>query len=95
MITAPKARYGKPVHITVTGRLKPASGNERVTVSYRAPGSTRWRSQTVTASANGSFTSSWNLAKGANQFVAQWQGDFASHGDGSKVLTVAVGKKGK
>jgi photosystem II stability/assembly factor-like uncharacterized protein len=91
-IAAPKSRYGKPAHIVVTGKLKPASGNERVTVSYRKPGSTRWRSQTVTASANGTFTSSWNLAKGDNVFVAQWQGDFRSHGDGSKVLSVTVGK---
>ncbi|HMJ35717.1 MAG TPA: YCF48-related protein [Baekduia sp.] len=91
-ITAPKTRYTKPAHIVVTGKLKPASGNERVTVAYRKPGSTSWRTQTVTVSANGSFTSSWNLARGANVFVAQWQGDFRSHGDGSKVLTVTVGK---
>jgi hypothetical protein len=91
-IAAPKARYPKPAHIVVTGRLKPASGNERITVSYRRPGSTRWQSQTVTASANGSYTSSWNLAKGANLFVAQWQGNFRSRGDGSQVLTVTVGK---
>ncbi|WP_187369267.1 WD40/YVTN/BNR-like repeat-containing protein [Baekduia soli] len=91
-ITAPKARYTKPAHIVVTGKLKPAQGNERVTVSWRRPGSTRWHAQTVTVSANGSFTSSWNLAKGTNLFVAQWQGDFRSHGDGSKVLTVKVGK---
>jgi photosystem II stability/assembly factor-like uncharacterized protein len=91
-ITAPKTKYKKATHIVVTGKLKPASGNERVTVAYRRPGSTSWRTQTVTVSANGSFTSSWNLAKGANVFVAQWQGDFRSHGDGSKVLTVTVGK---
>jgi hypothetical protein len=94
-ISAPKARYGKPTHITVTGHLKPASGNERVTVSRRRAGSTRWEAQTVTVSANGSFTTSWGLTKGVNQFVAQWQGDFASHGDGSTVLTVTVAKKGK
>jgi photosystem II stability/assembly factor-like uncharacterized protein len=94
-IAAPKTKYAKPAHIVVTGKLKPASGNERVTVSYRRPGSSSWRSQTVTVSANGSFTSSWNLAKGANVFVAQWQGDFRSHGDGSKVLTVTVGKTTK
>jgi photosystem II stability/assembly factor-like uncharacterized protein len=93
-IRAPRTAYAKPAHIVVTGRLSPASGNERITVSYRRPGSTRWTSQTVTASANGAFTSSWNLARGANQFVAQWQGNFRSHGDGSKVLTVTV-KKGK
>jgi photosystem II stability/assembly factor-like uncharacterized protein len=91
-ITAPKTRYAKRTHIVVTGKLKPASGNERVTVAYRQPGSTSWRTQTVTVSANGSFTSSWNLARGAKQFVAQWQGDFRSHGDGSRVLTVTVGK---
>lgn len=94
-ITAPKARYAKPAHIVVTGALKPASGNERITVAYRAPGATAWRTQTVTASANGTFTSSWNLAKGDNTFVAQWQGNFRSHGDGSKVLVVHVGKAAK
>jgi photosystem II stability/assembly factor-like uncharacterized protein len=94
-ITAPKTRYAKATHITVTGKLKPASGNERITVAYRRPGSTRWTTQTVNASANGSYTTSWNLAKGANQFVAQWQGNFRAHGDGSKVLTVTVGKAKK
>jgi photosystem II stability/assembly factor-like uncharacterized protein len=93
-ITAPKKTYSKPTHIVVTGKLKPASGNERITVASRLPGSTRWSTQTVTASANGTFTSSWNLARGANQFVAQWQGNFRAHGDGSPVLTVTV-KKGK
>jgi hypothetical protein len=92
-ITTPKTKLTKAAHIVVTGKLKPASGNERVTVGYRRPGSSVWRSQTVTVSANGSFTSSWNVAKGDNLFVAQWQGDFRSHGDGSKVLTVSVGKK--
>jgi photosystem II stability/assembly factor-like uncharacterized protein len=94
-IAAPKTRYPKAAHIVVTGKLKPASGNERVTVSYRRPGSTRWTTQTVNASANGSYTTSWNLAKGANQFVAQWQGNFRAHGDGSTVLTVTVGKAKK
>ncbi|HEY4096367.1 MAG TPA: hypothetical protein VGM33_12675, partial [Baekduia sp.] len=91
-IAAPKARYPKAAHIVVTGKLKPASGNERITVSYRRPGSTRWQSQTVAAGATGAYTTSWNIAKGANQFVAQWQGNFAARGDGSKVLTVTVGK---
>ncbi|MCW2995547.1 MAG: hypothetical protein JWQ18_3042 [Conexibacter sp.] len=94
-IAAPKTKYPKPVHITVNGQLKPASGNERVTVAYRRPGSTRWTTQTASASANGKFTTSWELAKGANQFVAQWQGNFRAHGDGSAVLTVTVGKAKK
>lgn len=94
-IKAPKTTYPKPAHIVVTGKLSPASGNERVTVSYRRPGATRWQAQTVTVSANGSFTSSWDIARGVNQFVAQWQGNFRSHGDGSKVLTVTVKKASK
>jgi photosystem II stability/assembly factor-like uncharacterized protein len=92
-IKAPKTKYTKPTHITVTGTLKPASGNERITVSYRAPGSTSWRTQTVGASNNGAYTTSWNLARGDNVFVAQWQGNFRSHGDGSKVLVVKVAKR--
>jgi photosystem II stability/assembly factor-like uncharacterized protein len=94
-ITSPRTKYTKPAHITVTGVLKPASGNERVTVSYRVPGATSWRTQTVPVSANGTFTTSWNLSKGDNTFVAQWQGNFRSHGDGSKVLTVHVGRTKK
>jgi photosystem II stability/assembly factor-like uncharacterized protein len=94
-IAAPKTRYTKPVGITVTGRLKPASGGERVTVSWRRPGSTRWESQTTKAAANGAFTTSWRPQKGVNLFVAQWQGDFRSQGDGSPVLTVTVGKTKK
>ena len=38
-ITSPKRSYAKAAHIVVTGKLKPAAGNERVTVSYRRPGS--------------------------------------------------------
>jgi photosystem II stability/assembly factor-like uncharacterized protein len=94
-IQAPQKSYKKTAHITVTGKLSPAAGNERVTVSYRRPGSAHWAAQTATVSANGQFTTSWNLAKGANQFVAQWSGDFRAHGDGSKVLTVTVGKAKK
>ena len=90
-IKAPKATYKKPASITVTGRLKPAAGNERVTVSYLAPGTTFWRSSTVKVASNGSFTTSWRLRKGTNTFVAQWPGDFRSKGAGSKVLSVRVG----
>jgi photosystem II stability/assembly factor-like uncharacterized protein len=94
-IKSPKTRYSKPTHITVTGTLKPASGNERITVSYRRPGSRIWQTQTVPASNNGAYTTSWNLTKGDNVFVAQWQGNFRAHGDGSKVLVVHVGKAKK
>lgn len=92
-VTTKKRRLTKSAGITVTGKLSPAQGNERVTVSYRRPGSSFWQHQTTKTAANGSFTTSWRVAKGANVFVAQWQGDFRSTGDGSPTLVVAVGKK--
>ena len=90
-VTTKKRKLSKSAGITVTGRLSPAAGNEQVTVSYRAPGRSFWRHQTVKVAANGSYTTSWRVAKGTNTFVAQWAGDFRSQGDGSSVLTVKVG----
>ena len=90
--TTKSKKLKKAANITVTGRLSPAAGGERVTVSYRAPGRTFWRHQTVKTAANGSYTTSWRVAKGTNTFVAQWAGDFRSQGDGSDVLSVRVGR---
>ena len=90
--TTKRKKLSKPAGITVTGRLSPAAGNERVTVSYLPPGSGRWQHQTVKTAANGSYTTSWRVRRGSNRFVAQWAGDFRSKGDGSGVLTVKVGK---
>lgn len=90
--TTRRTRFTRPASITVTGRLTPAAGNERVTVSYLPPGSGRWQHQTVKTAANGSYTTSWRLRRGTNRFVAQWAGDFRSRGDGSSVLTVKVGR---
>jgi photosystem II stability/assembly factor-like uncharacterized protein len=89
--TTKHTKLRKPARITVTGRLKPAAGNERVTVSALSPGSLRWRHQTVPVAANGAYTTSWDLKRGTSTFVAQWQGDFRSTGDGSPVLIVKVG----
>ena len=91
-ITTKHKKLSKPAGITVTGRLSPAAGNERVTVSYLPPGSSRWQHQTVKTAANGAYTTSWRVRRGSNRFVAQWVGDFRSKGDGSGVLTVKVGK---
>ena len=88
--TTKKSRLTKPARIQVTGRLTPAAGNEQVTVSYLPPGQTRWQHQTVNVASNGRYTSTWNVRRGTNTFVAQWQGDFRSTGDGSSVLTVKV-----
>jgi photosystem II stability/assembly factor-like uncharacterized protein len=91
-VTTKHKKLSKPAGITVTGKLSPAAGNERVSVSYLPPGSSRWQHQTVKTAANGSYTTSWRVRKGSNRFVAQWAGDFRSKGDGSGVLTVKVGK---
>ncbi len=80
----------KPQSVTVTGKLQPAEGGERVTVSYRPAGSSSWRAQTVRTGATGSFTASVRAARGANVVVAQWAGDFRSAGTGSQPLTVTV-----
>jgi photosystem II stability/assembly factor-like uncharacterized protein len=91
-VTTKHKKLSKPAGITVTGKLSPAAGNERVSVSYLPPGSGSWQHQTVKTAANGSYTTSWRVRKGSNRFVAQWAGDFRSKGDGSTVLTVKVGK---
>lgn len=94
-ITTKQKRYTKVTKITVTGKLTPATGTERVTVSRRPEGSARWIAQTVKVAANGAFTTSWTVTRGANLFVAQWAGDFDSAGDGSPLLNVVVSAKKK
>lgn len=88
-----RAQLTKPGTVTVNGRLSPARGNERVTVSFRAGGSFAWRSQTVRVAANGSFTASVRTTRGTNTVVAQWPGDFRSAGDGSPPLAITVAKR--
>jgi len=88
-----RGRVSRPSTIPVTGRLSPARGNERVTVSAVAPGSTRWTHQTVRTAANGAFTTSWRVRRGTTTFVAQWAGDFRSAGDGSAPMAVRVGAR--
>ena len=83
----------RPATVAITGRLSPARGNERVTVSALAPRSARWQHQTVRTAANGAFTTSWRLRRGTTTFVAQWTGDFKSAGAGSRPLTVTVAPK--
>ena len=92
-LTTQRRQLRKPARIRVTGKLGPASGGERVTVSWRQPGTTRWFHQTVKTGATGSFTTSWNVRRGLNTFVAQWQGDFRSQGDGSPTINVRVGRR--
>lgn len=85
-----RRRLTRSAHVVVSGRLAPASGGERVVVSALAPGRTVWSRRTVTAAANGTFTTSWTVRRGTTTFVAQWIGDVAAAGAGSRPLTVTV-----
>ena len=89
-IRTARTKLRKPTRIRISGRLAPARGNEEVAVSALING--RWSTQTARAAANGSFTTSWNVRRGTNAFVAQWSGDDRLTGDGSTVLTVRVGR---
>ena len=88
-LSTKKRKLRKKATIQVTGKLSPAEGGEQVVVSMRGARLSKWRQQTVTAAANGSFTTSWKVSA-TSYFVAQWSGDDTRAGDGSKLLTVKV-----
>jgi photosystem II stability/assembly factor-like uncharacterized protein len=79
--------------ITITGRLQPGGSSAQVTVSALAPGGNGWTHQTVPVASNGRFVTAWRVPRGTTTFVAQWTGDFASAGAGSRPLTVTVGSR--
>ena len=81
----------KPAAISVTGTLAPAEGGEQIVVARREIGANRWAFQTVTAAANGSFTTRWRVRR-TSWFVAQWIGDDDRAGDGSEPLRVQRGE---
>lgn len=76
--------------ITVKGSLTGAQGGERIVVSARPAGSGAWRSQVVTAGANGgSYTAQFRVA-GSTEIVAQFAGDSGRRGAGSRPLRIRV-----
>jgi len=76
--------------ITINGTLTGAVGGEQIVVSRRSLSGGSWQHQEVVAGANGgSFTSTWHVTS-SSVFVAQWAGESARPGLGSKVLTVIV-----
>jgi photosystem II stability/assembly factor-like uncharacterized protein len=82
----------KAGRVTVTGRLSPPQGSESIVVSLRQGG--QWKSQTVRAASNGSFTTSWTIRK-TSVLVAQWGGDDERQSAGSVPLTVTVASSTK
>lgn len=94
-LSGPQRTLRSPGTVTIRGRLRPAGSSARVVVAAQAPGRTNWSSQQVEVAANGSFVSSWRIARGTTRFVAQWSGDFSAAGAGSRVLEVKVGPKAR
>jgi photosystem II stability/assembly factor-like uncharacterized protein len=94
-ITSRRKRLSKPRKVEVRGRLSPAEGGEQVIVSSteadprRRHGAVDWRFKTVRVRSNGSFISTWRVRR-TSVFVAQWTGDGAHRGAGSKVVKVRV-----
>jgi photosystem II stability/assembly factor-like uncharacterized protein len=78
--------------IKVAGKLRPAEGGEQVVVSMRAARLVSWRSQVATVASNGTFTTTWKVSN-TSLFIGQWSGDDDHAGDGSKLLTVTVGRR--
>jgi photosystem II stability/assembly factor-like uncharacterized protein len=91
-IRTKKRKLGKAATIKITGKLSPPEGGEQAVVSMREASGKKWTSRRVTVASNGSFTTSWKV-KRTSLFVAQWLGDDDRASDGSKVLTVTVGRR--
>jgi len=92
-LTTKRRRLTKAGRVIVTGRLEPASGGAQVIVSMLTPGMSNWAHRTVPVASNGTFVTAWRVPRGTTTFVAQWTGDFASAGAGSRPLTVTVGPR--
>jgi photosystem II stability/assembly factor-like uncharacterized protein len=88
----PRVRSGGVVRID--GRLARARGGERIVVSLRERGSTRWLYQEVAAASNGTFTVVTRITNPA-VFVAQWAGDERKQGAGTPILRVDATPKPK
>ena len=89
-LSTPDGTVPRGTKIKVKGRLSPAEGGEDVEVRVRKLNGRGWREIDVTPNGSGKF--SFKRRIGApTVFVAQWEGDAARNGDGSRPLVVNVG----
>jgi hypothetical protein len=74
--------------VKITGRLAPAAAGATVVVSARREGAASWNLvATPKVSSSGTFTTTLR-ARATTDVVAQWAGDAAHDGDGSKALVI-------
>jgi hypothetical protein len=76
--------------IVINGRLSPADGGEDVEVRVRRLNGRSWREIDVTPNSRGRFSFKRRI-RAPMVFVAQWEGDPGSQGDGTGPLIVRVG----
>ena len=89
-LSTPDRTVRRGQKIEISGRLSPAEGGEDVEVQVRRLTGRNWREIDVTPRANGRFVIERRIRR-PMVFVAQWEGDANSDGDGTRPLVVQVG----
>ncbi len=89
-LRTPDRTVPRGMKIEVKGRLSPADGGEDVEVRVRRLNGRGWREIDVTPNRAGKFSFERRIRR-STVFVAQWEGDPDSDGDGSRPLVVNVG----
>ena len=89
-LRTPDRTVPRGTKIKVKGRLSPADGGEDVEVRVRRLTGRGWREIDVTPNRSGKFSFQRRIRRDMI-FVAQWEGDPDSDGDGSRPLVVSVG----
>jgi photosystem II stability/assembly factor-like uncharacterized protein len=84
----PRTIGRKPRTVKITGKLVPAAAGATVVVSARREGAATWSLvASAKVSSAGTFTTSLRV-RATTDVVAQWAGDAAHDGDGSKALVI-------
>jgi hypothetical protein len=86
---ASKRRVGRRTVVTVAGRLKPAPAGAGVSVTARIGGT--WLRKFAKVAPNGRFSTTWTLRR-STVFVAQWRGAPGVRSDGTRAVSVRVGR---
>jgi hypothetical protein len=97
-LIARRKRLKKRGRVTLRGRLSHARAGDQVVVSKAnidprsRKGANDWDFKSVRVRSGGSFTVGWTIRR-STAFVAQWPGDGARRGAGSRVVKVRVPKR--